>query len=256
MSLYKTSSLFPPGIVYGFFGRNGGVSAAPYDTLNTSFLVGDDTNNVLCNRQRVLQALRLGDGPLATVCQVHGTDVLYVKTPQEAATALKTDADALITDVPGIALGIQTADCAPILLYDPQKHRIAAIHAGWKGAFLGIAEKTVQALIEMGSDSAALVAAIGPCIYQQSYSVSAGFRRQFLEKDTTYEVFFHASTAEDFLFDLPGFVLSRLRAIGVEAVDVVQSDTYMDPSFFSFRRAKQETNGVCGRQLSVIALAN
>ncbi|MDR1910449.1 MAG: peptidoglycan editing factor PgeF [Holosporales bacterium] len=253
---YKTSSLLSLGVVHGFFSRYGGVSAAPFDALNTSFTEGDDPDAVLHNRQHVLQTLHLENSSLVTVHQVHGTNVLYIGSIQQVNAAIDTEADALVTDVPGIVLGVQTADCAPIMLHDPEKRRVAAVHAGWKGAFLGVAEKVVQTLIDMGSDPRAMQAIIGPCIHQESYGVSADFRQQFVNKDTTYAAFFRNVEAEGCFFDLPGFLKYRLQAMHVKNVEVLPYDTYADRAFFSFRRAQEETKGLCGRQISVIALLN
>ncbi|MDR0406563.1 MAG: peptidoglycan editing factor PgeF [Holosporales bacterium] len=250
--MYKTAHLFPNSeCIHGFFGRSGGVSPAPYDTLNASFSVGDDSTNVAQNREHLLQALLINTYTLATVNQVHGTCVLYIQSQQDAKKGLTTDADALVTDVPGVVLGVLTADCAPILLYDEKKHRIGAIHAGWKGAFLGIVEETIRILKKMGSDPSDIIAAIGPCIQQESYPVSAGFRRNFLEKEATWKEFFQEQPAKEYRFDLSRFLYSRLAAVGVERIEIIREDTYVNPLFFSFRKAQ---NGICGRQMSVIAL--
>ncbi|MDR0661860.1 MAG: peptidoglycan editing factor PgeF [Holosporales bacterium] len=252
---YKTSSLFPSsGLVHGFFGRRGGVSLTPYDSLNVSLAVGDVAAQVEENKKKILCACELETSTLATVHQVHGTRVCVVASQEEASRLASEEADALITEVPGIALGMMTADCAPVLLYDPQAQRIAAVHAGWKGAFLGVVEETVRVLQKQGSAPQALYAVIGPCIQQVSYKVSEAFRRLFLEKEPCWDTFFSGQDSLSLFFNLPGFLHHRLLQLGVTQIEVFREDTYAHPDFFSFRRAREETQGVCGRQLSLIAL--
>jgi YfiH family protein len=241
-------------VEHGFFGRSGGISAGPYSSLNVSFTVGDDVDKVEHNRQRILQMLGCEGFPLATVDQVHGAHVVVVSSREEALCTPVQKADALVTDVPGIALGVMTADCAPILLCDPGAPRIAAVHAGWRGALLGVVEETLRILEAKGSPATSLVAVIGPCIQRASYQVSEAFRHPFLEKNPHWSRFFQESASSVWTFDLPQFLCHRLTELGVKQWEALPIDTYTHTDFFSFRRAQRETQGLCGRQMSVIAL--
>jgi len=244
------------GIVHGFFGREGGRSGGIYASLNCGFGSSDDKAVVAANRGIVAAALGVAPGPdaLRTVHQVHGCTVARPERPWSPQDAPK--ADAMVTDRPGIALGILTADCAPLLLADPNKGVIGAAHAGWRGALHGVAQATVAAMRELGADPARMIAAVGPCIAQVSYEVGAAFPEPFLAQDPSHAGFFAPGRDGRHQFDLTGYVAAMLRQAGVATVERLDLDTCADPQrFFSYRRATHRGEPDYGRQISAIALA-
>lgn len=244
-----------PSIRHGFFTRNGGVSSGIFDSLNCGFGSGDAPAAVAENRARCMRRLDLPAESLVTVYQVHSPTVMTVEKPWHHGAAPK--ADALVTRVPGIALGILTADCAPVLLCDPDAQVIGAAHAGWKGAFGGVIESTVDAMAALGARPQRIVAAIGPHISHRSYEVGAEFRDRFLEQDPGHDFYFAPSRrAGHWLFDLGGYVETRLTGTGVEIVQRTPHDTLTEADrFFSYRRATLQGEPDYGRGLSAIALA-
>jgi len=237
---------------HGFLGRRGGVSAGVHAGLNVGLGSDDDPQAVAANRERAVAAVAPG-AQLVTVHQVHGVAVAVAKAG--VTNADRPRADALVTDRPGLALGILTADCAPILLVDAHAGVIGAAHAGWKGALAGIAEATVTAMERLGADRTRIAAAIGPCIARKSYEADEGFFAQFIAADKDYERHFAAGAAGRHRFDLEGFVAARLAATGLTSCEALGLDTYADPErFFSYRRATHRGEPGYGRQLSLIAL--
>ena len=246
-----------PGLRHAFFTRNGGVSPAPFDSLNCGFRDGEPRANVLENRRR---AAALFDRPaesLCTVRQVHGRAVARVETPW--AVGEGPEADAMVTDRPGVVLGVLTADCAPLLFADAEAGVVGAAHAGWRGALDGVAEATLEAMAELGAAAGHTVAAIGPCIGADSYQVGPEFPAPFLAEDPGNERFFTSpGTDGRRRFDLGGYVAFRLVAEGVGSVEQTGADTCADGArFFSYRRATGEggPDADGGRQISIIALA-
>jgi YfiH family protein len=225
---YLTPTGLPITVKAGFFTRQGGVSQGVFASLNMSAHKGDTLENVRENRRRICESMEVDPTTLVTLNQVHGDAIITVEKPLETPTK----GDALVTQTPGLLLGIQTADCVPILLADTASPWIAAIHAGWKGAHLGIIEKTVAYLEAQGAHSRTLVAAIGPCIWQENYEVTAEFYEHF---DPT---FFKPSTQpQRWYFDLPGYVTSCLKKAGVLTIIPSPANTFADETrFFSNRR--------------------
>jgi YfiH family protein len=241
------------GVPHGFLGRVGGVSEGVCGGLNVGYGSGDDREAIAENRRRALAAAAPG-ASLVTVHQVHSREVVVTKAP--IAEEARPHADAMVTDRPGLALGILTADCAPVLLADPQAGVIGAAHAGWKGALAGVIEATVAAMERLGADRARIGAAIGPCIARKSYEVDDSFLGRFAEADPENERFFSAGRTGRQQFDLEGFVLSRLAAARLTHVEALGEDTYSQPErFFSYRRATHRAEPTYGRQLSLIALS-
>ncbi len=242
-------------IRHGFFTRRGGVSRGLFDSLNCGFGSGDAPAAVAENRSRAMRGLDLAPESLVTVYQVHSPTVVTVTAPFGPKEA--PQADALVTKVPRVALGILTADCAPVLFCDPKAEVIGAAHAGWKGAFGGVIESTVDAMAALGAKPERIVAAIGPHIAFRSYEVGPEFRQRFLERDPAHEIHFAPGRREDrFLFDLGGFIEDRLAAAGVELVQRAPHDTLAESDrFFSYRRATLNGEPDYGRGLSAIALA-
>ena len=248
------SRLLAP-VSHGFLGRRGGASTGAHAGLNVGLGSADDPAVVAANRALATDAVAPG-ARLVTAYQVHGAAVVTVSTSCQLWTDdARPHADALVTDRPGLALGILTADCAPILLADAQAQVIGAAHAGWKGALAGVAEATVAAMEALGADRSRIAAAVGPCIAKRSYEVDDAFRARFAATDPAYEAFFSDAGPGHHRFDLEGFVASRLSAAGLSRVEALGLDTYADPDrFFSYRRATHRGEPDYGRQLSLIAL--
>ncbi len=249
-----------PGIRHGFFTRQGGCSTGIYQGLNIGLGSGDDQELVAENRARAMAALGLPAMALNTLYQVHSADVVTVTASFDLDHLPK--ADGMVTDRPGLALGIATADCAPVLFADATAGVIGACHAGWKGAIGGVVEATVAAMEALGATRSGICAILGPCIHQSSYEVGPEFYARFMEDDPALDRFFAASdTRGHFRFDLPRYVLDRMHAAGVGQVGHVAEDTYADAvRFYSYRRAthRDERNAAgsidYGRLLSAIAL--
>jgi YfiH family protein len=242
------------GVAHGFLGRRGGVSQGVCGGLNTGWGSGDDRAAIAENRRRAVEAVAPG-AKLVTVHQVHSPDALYAEAPWPDDA--RPHADALVTDRPGLALGILTADCTPVLLADRQAGVIGAAHAGWKGALGGVIEATLAAMEARGATRARIAAAIGPVIARKSYEVDEAFLRRFAEADPANERFFSPGREGRHQFDLEAHVLSRLAEAGVTRAEALGLDTYSDPDrFFSYRRATHKSEPDYGRQISLIALAD
>ena len=239
-------------VAHGFFGRRGGVSTGVCAGLNAGVGADDEADAVAENRRRATAAV-LPRARLVTPYQVHGSDaVTIVAVPPDG---YRPRADALVTDRPGLLLGIVTADCAPVLLADPPRGVVAAVHAGWKGALGGVTDATLAAMAALGADPEAIVAAIGPCIARASYEVDDAFRRRFEADDPANERFFADAGAGHHRFDLEAYVAHRLAAAGVARVEALGLDTYGDATrFFSYRRATHRGEATYGRQIALIGL--
>jgi YfiH family protein len=239
-------------IEHGFFGRPGGISVGIYAGLNCGPGSNDDRANVLENRRRAMAAL--GGAELVTLYQVHSADAVIVTAPWQIGDA--PHADAMATAVPGIALGVLTADCAPVLLADSKAGVIGAAHAGWKGAIGGVTDQVITAMETLGAKRQNITAAIGPCIAQASYEVDGGFRDRFLAAAASNESFFIASDRTGhFRFALEDYVASRLVHAGIAAVEKLSADTYAaEDKFFSYRRTTHKGEVDYGRDLSAIVL--
>jgi YfiH family protein len=249
----RAPALDEASVRHGFFGRAGGVSAGIYSSLNCGFGSSDDRAAVAENRARCATALGVAPEALVTVHQVHGVACEQVTHPWEPADAPR--ADAMVTAQPGIALGILTADCCPILLADAEGGVVGAAHAGWKGAEAGVMDEVVAAMVRLGAARNRIVACVGPTIGLDSYEVGPEFRESFLAGDAESGRFFATTPNGRPRFDLQGFVAARLGALGVAKVDRIEADTCADPErFFSYRRACHRGEADYGRQLSAIVL--
>ncbi len=245
-------------IKHGFFGRQGGVSAPPYDSLNCGLGSNDDMESVHQNRAVVTGQLFVNKENLVTLAQVHSAKCLPV-TRQFEGDEKRPEADALVTDRAGLAIGVLTADCAPVLFTGRKEDGapvIGAAHAGWGGALNGVTDATLVLMQEMGAMQDSIRAAIGPCIAQASYEVSIGFEKPFLKRDPEDERFFKAARKDEHLmFDLSGYVANRLAQAGVQQITIIGQDTCADEErFFSYRRATHRGEENYGRQISVIAI--
>jgi len=239
---------------HAFFTRRGGVSTGLYGSLNVGFGSNDQPADVAENRARCTTVLGVEPDRLTTAYQVHGTVAEVVEEPWDPRAA--PQADAMVTNRPGIALGILTADCAPVLFADPEARVIGAAHAGWKGALDGIMAETVRAMEALGARRGAIRAAVGPCIAQASYEVGPEYRARFVDASPSYAAYFRPSGREEhFLFDLETFVCDRLRALNLAGVAALQQDTCVQADrFFSYRRATKNREPDYGRGLSAIVL--
>lgn len=240
------------GIAHGFLGRRGGVSTGMHAGLNVGTGSQDDPETIAENRRRAVEAVLPG-AQLATVFQVHSGDCVTVIEPFEER--LRPRADALVTNRPGLALGILTADCAPVLLADREAGVVGAAHAGWKGAIGGITDSTIAAMEALGAKRERIAAAVGPCIARASYEVDDRFLRRFSEADPANELFFADGRPGHYQFDLEAYVANRLAAAGIRTVEMLGEDTYAQPErFFSFRRATHTDEPDYGRQISIIGI--
>ncbi len=239
-------------VAHGFLGRRGGVSTGMLAGLNVGTGSADDPALIAENRRRASEAVLPG-ARLVTLYQVHSPDAVAVIEPYEER--LRPRADALVTDQPGLALGILTADCAPVLLADREAGVVGAAHAGWKGAIGGVTDSTIALMETLGAKRERIAAAIGPCIARASYEVDEGFLRRFAEADPANERFFADGKAGHYQFDLEAYVAHRLAAAGIRTVETLGLDTYSDEDrFYSFRRATHRGEPDYGRQIAIIGL--
>lgn len=239
------------GVAHGFFGRDGGVSTGLYENLNCGPGSKDDPAAVTENRRRVTDALGAAD--LISLSQIH-SPIVHILSEAPAARA---EGDAMVTATPGLALGILTADCAPVLLADPNAKVIGAAHAGWKGALGGVLEFTIEAMEKLGADRSRIAAAVGPCISQANYEVGWEFRDKFLELGLRNRKFFTVVQGKEghYRFDLEDYAAHRLTAAGIASVEKIGVCTYPpENGFFSFRRTTHAGEPDYGRQVSAILL--
>jgi YfiH family protein len=239
-------------VPHGFLGRRGGVSTGILAGLNAGTGSSDAREAIAENRRRAVEAIVPG-ARLASVHQVHSSEARYVAEPWPQEERPK--ADAMVTDQPGLLLGILTADCAPVLFADREARVVGAAHAGWRGALSGITDSAIAAMEDIGARRNRIAAAIGPCIALPSYEVDEAFRGRFLDRDPANASFFMTAASGALHFDLPAYVRHRLIAAGIDAVETIHLDTYSAPDrFFSFRRATHLGQPDYGRQLSLIGV--
>ena len=243
-----------PDIRHGFFTRQGGISEGIYATLNCGYGSDDDAKDISNNRAHVATALGLNPEDLITAYQVHSADIVMVDKPWDAKSAPKVDG--MVTNKSGIALGILTADCAPILFGDEQAGIIGAAHAGWRGALGGVAQAVISAMSELGASPSTITAAIGPAISATAYEVGPELREAFLEQSQDNDIYFTPSERPDhFMFNLPGYLEDILNQAGLKSVEVIDACTYKsEQKFFSYRRTTHQKQADYGRQISAITL--
>ncbi|UOA31012.1 Polyphenol oxidase [Sulfitobacter sp. DSM 110093] len=245
-----TSDALAP-LRHGFFTRRGGASSGVFAGLNCGSGSSDQSEIVRINRARAAEAMGLPADHLVGVHQVHSATVVTVTEPHED----KPRADALVTNTPGIALSILTADCQPVLFADAQAGVVGAAHAGWRGALDGILEATVDAMVDLGAKREKITAVIGPSISQRAYEVGPEFLDSFMNTDPEFARYFAQGEGDRLHFDLPGFGLNRLRAAGVGHAEWTRHCTYADPGrFYSYRRTTHAKEADYGRLLAAITL--
>ena len=239
------------GTKHGFYGRKGGASSGIFHGLNCGWGSSDLSDAVKINRSRVAASLEVDPAALIGVHQVHSA---RVETVTEVGQTLD-EADALVTNTPGIALSILTADCQPVLFADQKNGVIGAAHAGWKGAIAGILEETIDAMVSLGAKRENIVAVIGPTISQRAYEVGQEFFETFLDEDPLYGRFFINGAEGKYQFDLPAFGLYRLRDAGIGDAWWTNHCTYADRDrFYSYRRTTHDKEADYGRLISAICL--
>lgn len=236
---------------HGFFTRKGGASSGVFDGLNCGQGSSDQSEIVMINRARVAAAMEVAPEHLLSVHQVHSATVQVVTEPMTE----RPKADAMVTATPGLALGILTADCQPVLFADINAGVIGAAHAGWRGALYGVLEATVDTMVSLGATREDITAIIGPSISQRAYEVGPEFLDEFVEEDPGNSRFFANGEAGKYQFDLPSFGVKRLRTAGVGHAGWTRHCTYSDPDlFYSYRRSTHEKAADYGRLLSAIRL--
>lgn len=253
MTPFLTSPLLTAaGVTHGFFTRDGGASQGLYASLNCGPGSKDDPAKVAENRRRVALSLGLAPDRLFTPYQIHSDRAVTAPWTRD-----RPHADAVVTNRRGIGCSILTADCAPVLLIDPQAGVAAAAHAGWRGALGGVIENTLRAMTGSGAQIDRIIAAVGPVVGPRSYEVGDDFELHFLTHDpTSAPRFAPGSAVHKRLFDLPGYVLDRLSQAGVRQAEWIARDTLAEPNvFFSHRRAVLTGEADSGRLISVIAVA-
>jgi polyphenol oxidase len=240
-------------VPHGFLGRQGGVSTGVHAGLNVGAGSSDDRDSIAENRRRAIDMVLPG-AELATVHQIHSAEARYVAAPWTMDE--RPEADAMVTDRPGLLLGILTADCAPVLLADAQAGVVGAAHAGWRGALAGVTDSAIAAMEGIGARRDRIAAAIGPSIALPSYQVDEEFRRRFASDDPANARFFTTAASDRLHFDLPAYVRHRLIAAGIDEVETIHLDTYSSPDrFYSYRRSTHRNEPDYGRQISLIGLA-
>lgn len=242
-------------IRHGFFTRKGGVSEGIFASLNCGLSSPDNQTHVMENRRRVAAHLGAAPDNLLSCHQIHSPTVAAVTRTWPAR--LRPEADAMVTKEKGVALGILTADCAPVLLADAKAGVIGAAHAGWRGALSGVIENTIEAMENLGANKKAIHAAIGPCIWQKSYEVGPEFPAPFLAEDPLHKRFFRpAFKSGHYMFDLPGYVENKLRRAGLASIEPSPADTLADEErFFSYRRNCLRGDTRAGGLIAAVLLA-
>jgi YfiH family protein len=242
-----------PGLRHAFFTREGGVSGGIYRSLNAGIGSHDDPASVTENRQRMAEQLGVLPQHFLTVYQTHSPDAIVATAPWPEGPRPRSDA--IVTRTAGLAIGATAADCAPVLLVEPDARVIGAAHAGWKGALTGVLESAIDAMEKLGAARGRIIAAIGPLIRQPSYQVGGEFVERFTEADADNALFFRPSAREGHsMFDLAGYIRRRLETAGLLTIDDIGVDTYADENFFSYRRSVHRKEPDYGRHVHAIVL--
>ena len=242
------------GIRHAFFTREGGVSEGIYASLNGGTGSNDDRGHVAENRARMAAALGVAPESFLTPYQIHSPNVVVAETPWTHET--RPRADAVVTRISRLAIGVSTADCGPVLLADHAARVIGAAHAGWRGALAGVTDATIAEMERLGAARSRIIAAIGPLIRQPNYEVGAELVETFRKADAANARFFApAAKPGHAMFDLPGYIASRLARAGIDTVEDLAACTYADPQrFFSFRRTTHRREPDYGRHVNAIVL--
>jgi purine-nucleoside/S-methyl-5'-thioadenosine phosphorylase / adenosine deaminase len=254
--MIQAPTLALSAIRHAFFTREGGVSGGLYSSLNGGVGSRDDAGHVAENRARMAATLGVAPNCLLTAYQIHSPHVVVAEAPWPVET--RPRADAIVTRTGGLAIGVSTADCGPILLADPVARVIGAAHAGWRGALTGVAEATVAAMEQLGAGRRQIRAALGPMIRQDNYEVGPDLIARFATEDSGSARFFRPAGRDGHaLFDLGGYIAARLERAGIQQIEDLRLCTYAEPArFFSFRRTTHRAEADYGRHVNAIALAS
>ncbi len=241
------------GINHGFFNRTGGKSSGIYKSLNCGIGSNDKKSKIKKNLQIVRNKITKENINIFLVRQIHSDKIVFVKK-KFRFNKKRLEADAIITDQKKIPIAILTADCVPILLYEKKRNMIAAVHAGWKGAYKGIIKKVINFMVSKGCNKKHMIAVIGPCIQEKSYSVKEDLLKKFLKKDKKYKFFFK-NRKKKLFFDLPNFVKSQLKLNKITNIEAIKIDTFdKKNNFFSARRSLKDNHNDYGRNISIIMI--
>ena len=236
-----------------FFSRNNGVSKGLYDSLNCGIGSNDDKENVFKNLKLVSDKINCNKDSLITLNQKHTSQVIHFKNKKSVQN--KLTADAIVSEVKNVGIGILSADCAPVLFYDPKKKIIGCAHSGWKGALNGIIKNTVEKFYELNSNNNDLIAVVGPCIGKKNYKVKEDFFNKFVSKENNNKEFFEKIDNEKFLFNLRAFINKEILKSGIKNVENLELDTFSQKElFYSYRRARLNKENDYGRCISVILM--
>ena len=240
-------------IKHGFFNRNGGKSSGLYKSLNCGIGSSDKKKNVLQNLKIVSKKIGCSKKKLVLLHQIHSNKFNFIDKKYKFSKK-KIKADALITNIKKVAIGVLTADCAPILIYDHKLKIISVIHAGWKGAYKGIINKVIEFLLKKGSQTKNLYAVIGPCITEKNYEVQKDFKDRFLKKDKKSNNFFKTRKNKTY-FSLNNYIYNQLKQKGIKNLELINKDTFdKKNNFFSARRSAHNNEGDYGRNISIIMI--
>jgi polyphenol oxidase len=242
------------GVRHAFFTRAGGVSGGVYESLNAGIGSDDAPQKVAENRARMAAAMGVPSQRFLTCYQIHSPEAVVAVAPWGADA--RPRADAIVTAVPGLAIGISTADCGPVLFADAQARVIGAAHAGWRGALAGVTDSTIVAMERLGAARARIVAALGPMIRQPNYETGTDLKDRFVAADPANARFFRPAARDGhFMFDLAGYVVARLAAAGIGTIEDIDACTYADADrFFSYRRMTHRGEADYGRHVNAIVL--
>ena len=240
-------------IKHCFFSRQNGVSGGIYESLNCGLGSNDNKENIFKNLEFVSKKINCNKDSLITLNQKHTNQVIYFKN--KISVKNKLTADAIVSEVKNVGIGILTADCAPILFYNPKKKIIGCAHSGWKGALNGIIKNTVQKFYDLNSNSDDLIAIVGPCIGKKNYKVKQDFFNKFVSHENNNETFFEKIDNQKFLFDLRGFINKEILKSGIKNIENLEMDTFSQKEFFySYRRSQLNKEKDYGRCISVILM--
>ena len=236
-----------------FFSRKNGFSKGLYASLNCGLGSNDKKKNVLKNLNLVSQKIGCKDELLITLNQTHSNKVVYFE--KKSLIKNKLPGDAIVTKIRNVGIGILTADCAPILLYDPKKKIIGCIHSGWRGALNGVIQNTIKKFKELDSNIDNLFAVIGPCIRKENYEVKIDFYEKFINQNPKYEEFFKKNVNDKYIFDLRSFINNKISDLNIKNIENIEMDTFAArETFYSHRRSRLNNEKDYGRCISVILM--
>jgi len=236
-----------------FFSRKNGVSKGIYSSLNCGLGSEDNKENVIQNINIVRKKLNFENNSIISLRQNHSNKVVYFSDYNQISD--KISGDAIVTNLKNIGIAVLTADCVPILIAEPKKKIIGCIHAGWKGAFSGIIENTLDTFLKLNANLNDLIVAVGPCIDQKNYEVDTNFYKKFINNDKNNMKFFANLNQKKHLFDIRGYVSSKLHVFGIKNIEHLKIDTFdNEENFFSYRRSKRNKEKDYGRCISVILM--